>query len=190
MASGPISSWQKMWKQWKQWQTLFSWAPKSLQMVTAAMKLKGACSLEEKLWQIKPRETVLQVAASPCWYSVPKAAWPQDSRTVWDHCWSHNIPSIGVPDLSYGVNIARVTESVTVTWRRPHNEWKDHRANFCPARTCVLVPASTLTWRVTWVKLLKVSMLWSQRLWLQRSLPLTQGPTLYDNFFLDRKSVV
>ena len=36
----------------KQWQTLFSWAPKSLQMVTAAMKLKDACSLEEKLWQI------------------------------------------------------------------------------------------------------------------------------------------
>ena len=29
-----------MWKQWKQWETLFSWAPKSLQMVTAAMKLK------------------------------------------------------------------------------------------------------------------------------------------------------
>ena len=35
----------------KQWQTLFSWAPKSLQMVTAAMKLKDACSLEEKLWK-------------------------------------------------------------------------------------------------------------------------------------------
>ena len=33
-----------------QWQTLFSWAPKSLQMVTAAMKLKDDCSLEEKLW--------------------------------------------------------------------------------------------------------------------------------------------
>ena len=32
----------------KQWQTLFSWAPKSLQMVTAAMKLKDACSLEIK----------------------------------------------------------------------------------------------------------------------------------------------
>ena len=40
-----------MGKQWKQWQTLFSWAPKSLQMVTAAMKLKDTCSLEEKLWQ-------------------------------------------------------------------------------------------------------------------------------------------
>ena len=38
-----------MGKQWKQWQTLFSWAPKSLQMVTAAMKLKDAYSLEEKL---------------------------------------------------------------------------------------------------------------------------------------------
>ena len=48
MASGPITSWQ-MEKQWKPWQTLFWGAPKSLQMVTAAMKLKDACSLEEKL---------------------------------------------------------------------------------------------------------------------------------------------
>ena len=38
-----------MGKQWKKCQTLFSWAPKSLQMVTAAMKLKDTCSLEEKL---------------------------------------------------------------------------------------------------------------------------------------------
>ena len=50
MASGPILHGKQMGKQWKQWQTLFSWAPKSLQMVTAAMKLKDACSLEEKLW--------------------------------------------------------------------------------------------------------------------------------------------
>ena len=40
-----------MGKQWKQWQALFSSAPKSLLMVTAAMKLKDTCSLEEKLWQ-------------------------------------------------------------------------------------------------------------------------------------------
>ena len=40
-----------MGKQWKQWQTLFSWAPKWLQIVTAAMNLKDACSLEGKLWQ-------------------------------------------------------------------------------------------------------------------------------------------
>ena len=62
MASGPIISWEMvfnakscpiLWdpmdssmpwqidgEQWKQWQTLFSWAPKSLRMVTAAMKLK------------------------------------------------------------------------------------------------------------------------------------------------------
>ena len=49
MASGPITSWQ-MQRKWKQWQALFSWAPKSLQLVTAAMKLKDICSLEEKLW--------------------------------------------------------------------------------------------------------------------------------------------
>ena len=48
MASGPITSWQ-MGKQGKQWQTLFLGAPKSLQMVTAAMKLKDAYSLEGKL---------------------------------------------------------------------------------------------------------------------------------------------
>ena len=40
---------KQMGKQWKQCQTLFLGAPKSLQMVTAAMKLKDACSLEGKL---------------------------------------------------------------------------------------------------------------------------------------------
>ena len=49
MASGSINSWQIDGKRWKQWQILFSWAPKSLQMVTAVMKVKDACSLEEKL---------------------------------------------------------------------------------------------------------------------------------------------
>ena len=49
MASGPITSWEVDGKQWKQCQTLFWGAPKSLQMVTAAMKLKDAYFLEEKL---------------------------------------------------------------------------------------------------------------------------------------------
>ena len=49
MASGPISSQQIDGKQWKQWLTLVFWAPKSLQIVIAAMKLKGAYSLEGKL---------------------------------------------------------------------------------------------------------------------------------------------
>ena len=39
-----------MGKQWKQCQSLFWGAPKSLQIVTAALKLKDVCSLEEKLW--------------------------------------------------------------------------------------------------------------------------------------------
>ena len=49
MASGPITSWEIDGEQWKQCQTLSFWAPKSLQMVTPAMKLKVAYSLEEKL---------------------------------------------------------------------------------------------------------------------------------------------
>ena len=50
MASGPVTSWEIDGKQWKQCQTLFLGAPKSLQMVTAARKLKDAYSFEEKLW--------------------------------------------------------------------------------------------------------------------------------------------
>ena len=49
MASGPIISWEIDGKQWRQCQTLSFWAPKSLQVVTAAMKLKDTYSLEEKL---------------------------------------------------------------------------------------------------------------------------------------------
>ena len=47
MASGPITSWQIDGKQWKQWLTLFFRAPKSLQVVTADIRLKDAYSLKE-----------------------------------------------------------------------------------------------------------------------------------------------
>ena len=50
MSSGPITSWEIG---GKQCQTLFLGAPKSLQIVTAAMKVKDTCSLEEKLWPAK-----------------------------------------------------------------------------------------------------------------------------------------
>ena len=49
MASSVITSWQIDGETVETVTDLFSWAPKSLQMVTAAMKLKDACSLEEKL---------------------------------------------------------------------------------------------------------------------------------------------
>ena len=47
IASGPITSWQT---DGETVADFIFWAPKSLQMMIAAMKLKGACSLEEKLW--------------------------------------------------------------------------------------------------------------------------------------------
>ena len=50
MASGPITSWWIDGETVETVQTLFLGAPKSLQMVTAAMELKDAYSLEEKLW--------------------------------------------------------------------------------------------------------------------------------------------
>ena len=53
MASGPITSWEIDGETVEQCQTLFFQAPKSLQMVTAAMKLKEAYSLEGKIWPIQ-----------------------------------------------------------------------------------------------------------------------------------------
>ena len=50
MASGPITSWQIDGETVETVSDFVFLAPKSLQMVTSAMKLKDACSLEEKLW--------------------------------------------------------------------------------------------------------------------------------------------
>ena len=50
MASSPITSWQIDGETVETMAGFIFWAPKSLQMVIAAMKLNDACSLEEKLW--------------------------------------------------------------------------------------------------------------------------------------------
>ena len=55
MASSPIISWQ-IGGRGKHWQILFSWAPKSLQKVTVAMKIKDAFSLQESY--DKPRQHI------------------------------------------------------------------------------------------------------------------------------------
>ena len=51
MASGPITSWQIDGETVETVADFIFWAPKSLQTVTTAMKLKDACSLEGKLWK-------------------------------------------------------------------------------------------------------------------------------------------
>ena len=83
-----------MGKQWKQWETLFFWAPKSLQMVTAAMKLKDTCSLEEKLWQhMQPRQHIKKKrhyfankgpsSQSYCFSSSHIWMWELDYKESW-----------------------------------------------------------------------------------------------------------
>ena len=70
MASGPITSWQINWEKWKQWQILFWGAQKSLQIVTAGMKLKDTYSLEGKSWPnldsiLKSRDIILPTKVHP-----------------------------------------------------------------------------------------------------------------------------
>ena len=55
MASGPFTSWQIDGEKWKQWKILYSWAPKSLQIVIAAMKLEDFPSKES---YDKPRQHI------------------------------------------------------------------------------------------------------------------------------------
>ena len=76
-----------MGEQWKQWQTLFPWAPKSLQMVTAAMKLKDAYSLEGKLWPTQTAywkaETLLcQQSPSSQGYGFSSSMYGCESWTI------------------------------------------------------------------------------------------------------------
>ena len=70
-----------MGKQWKLWQTLFFGAPKSLQLVTAAMTLKDACSLEEKLW---PTQTAYEKAETLLYPQSPSS---HSSSFVSSHVW-------------------------------------------------------------------------------------------------------
>ena len=74
----------------KQWQILFSWAPKSLQMVIAAMKLKDACSLEEKLCQprniLKSRDIYLPTKVhliKAVVFPVVMYGWELDHKENW-----------------------------------------------------------------------------------------------------------
>ena len=75
-----------MGKQCKQWLTLFFWAPKSLQMVTAAMKLKGTSTLEGKLWPRqhikKQRHYFVNKGPSSQGYGFPVAMYGCESWTI------------------------------------------------------------------------------------------------------------
>ena len=92
-----------MGKQWKQWQTVLFWAPKSLQMVIAAMKLKDAFYLEEKYDQ--PRQ---HITKQKCYFANKgpssqgygfssshvwlweldyKESWVPQNRCFWTWCW-------------------------------------------------------------------------------------------------------
>ena len=75
-----------MGKQWKQWQTLFLGVPKSLQMLTVAMKLKFSCSLEEKYIK-KQRHYFANRSLSSQSYSFSSShawMWKLDYKESWE----------------------------------------------------------------------------------------------------------
>ena len=81
MVSCPITSWQKDGETLEQSQTLFSWAPKSLQMVTAAMKLKDTCSWKKSY--DKPRRCI----AKQKHYFADKGPSSQNYGSSSSHLW-------------------------------------------------------------------------------------------------------
>ena len=71
-----------MGKQWKHWQTLFYWAPKSLWIVTAVMKLKDTCSLQEKLWHRIKKQRHYFANKSPASMVFPVVRYRCESWTI------------------------------------------------------------------------------------------------------------
>ena len=91
-----------MGKQWKQWQALFSWAPKSLKVVTAAVKLKDACSLKAmtnldsilksrditlltKVHLVKAMVFKVVMYGCESWAIKKAECWRTDASELW--CW-------------------------------------------------------------------------------------------------------
>ena len=81
-----------MGKNWKQWQTIFSWTPKSLQMVTAVMKLKDTCFLGKKSYDKsrqhikKQRHHFANISPSSQSYGFSKShvwTWGLDHKEGW-----------------------------------------------------------------------------------------------------------
>ena len=90
MASSPITSWPIDVETMETVTDFIFWSPKSLQMVTAAMKLKGACSLEGKLWQVydikKQRHLVANKGPSSQSYGFSSShvwMWELDHKESW-----------------------------------------------------------------------------------------------------------
>ena len=109
-----------MGKQWKQWETLFSGVPKSLQMVTAAMKLKDACSLEEKYDQ--PKQHIKKQRH----YFINKVQPSQGYGFSSGHVWMWELDceeSCSVPSLSRvqlfvtpWITAHQASLSITISW--------------------------------------------------------------------------
>ena len=98
-----------MGKQWKQWLILFWGVPESLQMVIAAMKLKDACSLEEKLWQLD---------ASPTrwtWVCVSCGSW-----------WG-----TGEPGVLQSKGLQRVGHDWRLNWTDDQPRWHTKKQRHC-----------------------------------------------------------
>ena len=93
-----------MGKQWKQWETLFWGVPKSLQMVTAAMKLKDACTLEESYDQ--PR----QDTKTQKHYFASKSPSSQSCGFSSSHVWMLN--------LDHKAEYQRIDNFELWCWRR------------------------------------------------------------------------
>ena len=101
MASSPMTSWQVDGKQWKKWQILCSWVPKSLQMITSAMKLRHLLfgrkvltnldsilksrdiTLPTKVCLVKVFPVVMYGCES--WTIKEAACWRIDAFELW--CW-------------------------------------------------------------------------------------------------------
>ena len=116
MASSPMISWQIDGEKWKPWQTSFSWAPKSLHMVPAAMKLKDTwVSLVAQTVKSLPAMQETQVLYLGQENPLEKGRASHSNILAWRIPWTEE------PDGLHSIGLQRVRHS----WVTNTAPWKD-----------------------------------------------------------------
>ena len=142
-----------MGKQWKQCQTLIFWAPRSLQMVTAAMKLKDTCSLEGKLWQTwqhikKQRHYFVDKSPSSQGYGFSNShVWMQDLDCE-EGCWVPKNWCFWTVVLEKTLESPLDCKEIQPVHSEGDQPWVFLGRNDAKAETPVLWPPHTKSWLI------------------------------------------
>ena len=141
-----------MGKQWKQWETLFSWAPKSLQIVTAAMKLKDVCPLEENYDQHRQHIKKQRYYFASKGPSSPSYGFSNSHVWLWEL--AHKEGWVSKNWCFWTVVLEKILESpldckeIQLVYPKGNQSWIFIRRSDVEAETPILWPPDAKSWLI------------------------------------------